>query len=206
MGYFMLQLLMLTSEVWSLSIHSLISTCTTCLWNLNKIVWSELHNILNFLTKKGGKPVLTKRWHHFNAFKKVLNVLSWYVPSIFVFCSVDTESPIITTNIAIVSVITDPGLTTALAMWAEPTASDNSGVYTMTSSHDSGSSFAIGITTVTYIAVDGAENIATHSFNVSVKGKSRIAVDKSRLVWTLQTDKSDQFRVYLYKNSNIQFV
>ena len=111
--------------------------------------------------------------------KKVLNVLSWHIPLLFVFCFVDTESPIITTNIATVSVITDPGLTTALATWAEPTASDNSGVYTMTASHDSGSSFDIGITTVTYTAVDEAGNIATYSFNVSVKGKNHIAVDKS---------------------------
>ena len=26
--------------------------CTTCCWNLNKIVWTKLHEILNFLTKK----------------------------------------------------------------------------------------------------------------------------------------------------------
>ena len=78
--------------------------------------------------------------------------------------------PVITSNITSVSVITDPGLSTALTTWTEPTATDNSNVYTMTSSHDSGSSFPIGITTVTYTAVDEAGNIATYSFNVSVKG------------------------------------
>ena len=38
-GYFILPLLMLTMEVWSRSIHYLVSILTTCWWNLNKIVY-----------------------------------------------------------------------------------------------------------------------------------------------------------------------
>ena len=57
-------LLMLTLEVWSLSVHYLISIWTTCWWNLNKIVWSKLYRILSFLTKNGS-PFLTKRWMPF---------------------------------------------------------------------------------------------------------------------------------------------
>ena len=43
-GYFMLPLLMLTSELQNLSIHSLISICSTCWWHLNKIVF-ELQSV-----------------------------------------------------------------------------------------------------------------------------------------------------------------
>ena len=35
----------------SFSIHSLQNVCSTCKWNLNKIVWSKLHEILSFLRK-----------------------------------------------------------------------------------------------------------------------------------------------------------
>ena len=42
-GCFILPLLMLTLEVLSLSIHYLVNVWTTCWWNLNKIVWSELY-------------------------------------------------------------------------------------------------------------------------------------------------------------------
>ena len=44
------------------------NVCTTCLWNLNKIGWSKLHEILSSLTKNRFyffKPLLTKRWRHF---------------------------------------------------------------------------------------------------------------------------------------------
>ena len=56
-------LLMLTLEVWSLSVYCLISIWTTCWWNLNKSVWSKVYKILSFLTKNGS-PFLTKRWFH----------------------------------------------------------------------------------------------------------------------------------------------
>ena len=56
-GYFLLPLLMLTSEVCSLSIHYLISVWTTCWCNLNKIVWSKLYvqNVELFDKKKKKK-------------------------------------------------------------------------------------------------------------------------------------------------------
>ena len=50
-GYFILPLLMSTLEVWSPTIHYLISIWTTCWWNLNKIVWSELCKSLTFWHK-----------------------------------------------------------------------------------------------------------------------------------------------------------
>ena len=48
LGHFTLPLLMLTLEVQSLSICYLISIWTTCWWNLNEIVGSELYKILSF--------------------------------------------------------------------------------------------------------------------------------------------------------------
>jgi hypothetical protein len=52
----------------------------------------------------------------------------------------------------------------------EPTASDNCGVASLTSSPASGSLFAIGDTTVTCTAVDTSSNQATCTFTVHVKG------------------------------------
>ena len=55
-----LSLLMLTLEVKSLSIYYLISIWTTCWWNLNKIIWAKLHEILISWQKTGlFKPILT---------------------------------------------------------------------------------------------------------------------------------------------------
>ena len=65
---------------------------------------------------------------------------------------------------------TASGQASAVVTWTEPTASDNSGFYTITSSHSSGASFSIGITTVTYTVVDSAGNTAAYSFNVTVTG------------------------------------
>ena len=91
--------------------------------------------------------------------------------AIFLFWVIDIESPVITSNVKQVTVITDPSQTTASATWTEPMVTDNSGVFTLTSSHNSGSSFHVGITIVTYTAVDSAGNVDTYSFNISVKGK-----------------------------------
>ena len=66
---------------------------------------------------------------------------------------------------------TDPGQTTAPATWTAPTTADKSSVYTRTSSHNSGSTFDTGITTVTYTP----GNIPTYSLNISVKGKNYCA-------------------------------
>ena len=70
-----------------------------------------------------------------------------------------------------ISVNNDAGQSFAVVTWTPPTVTDNSGSYTVTSSHSSGSSFSIGITTVTYSVVDAAGNIASYSFNITVVGK-----------------------------------
>ena len=55
--------------------------------------------------------------------------------------------------------------------WAAPTASDNSGFVTLTSSHDPGTLFSVGTTEVNYTAVDPAGNMAeVCAFNITING------------------------------------
>ena len=57
-------------------------------------------------------------------------------------------------------------------MWTPPTVTDNSGMVTLTSSHNTSDSFPIGTTIVNYTAVDGAGNMAdVCSFNVTITGR-----------------------------------
>ena len=65
----------------------------------------------------------------------------------------------------------DDGQTTAIVNWSEPNVTDNSGVFTLTSTLNSGSEFNIGTTDVTYIAVDSSGNKAEKTFVITVKGK-----------------------------------
>ena len=66
---------------------------------------------------------------------------------------------------------TDIALSTAIVSWAEPTANDNAGPQTLTSSHSSGSPFEIGETIVTYTSTDLAGNTMSETFTVTVLGK-----------------------------------
>ena len=69
---------------------------------------------------------------------------------------------------------TDDSLPTAIVSWTQPTATDNSGSQTLTSTHSPGSSFAIGVTHVDYICVDSSGNKVVESFTVTVKGNHSI--------------------------------
>ena len=70
-----------------------------------------------------------------------------------------------------ITVNNDAGQSFAVVTWTAPTVTDNSGFYTLSSSHSSGASFSIGITTVTYTVVDAAGNTASYSFKITVVGK-----------------------------------
>ena len=61
-------------------------------------------------------------------------------------------------------------MATAAVTWTAPTATDNSGTVTLTSSHSIGSDFVIGDTVVTYTAVDAAANMVTDTFTVTISG------------------------------------
>ena len=65
---------------------------------------------------------------------------------------------------------TDDTKAFATITWTEPVVTDNSGLCTVTSTHNSGDTFSIGSTTVTYIAVDASGNQKTISFVITVNG------------------------------------
>jgi hypothetical protein len=56
----------------------------------------------------------------------------------------------------------------SIITWTAPTASDNCAVTSFTSTHESGDTFLVGTTTVTYTALDAAGNSSTCSFTVTV--------------------------------------
>jgi hypothetical protein len=84
-------------------------------------------------------------------------------------CATETIAPVLTACPANISVTAASGATTAIATWTAPTATDNCpGVVTVTGSANSGASFPIGSTTVTYTARDVRNNSATCTFTVTV--------------------------------------
>lgn len=60
----------------------------------------------------------------------------------------------------------------AVVSWTTPSATDNCGATSLTSSHTPGEAFVMGTTTVLYKAVDGTGNESTCSFNVIVQDKT----------------------------------
>ena len=83
---------------------------------------------------------------------------------------IDTVKPIIFNIPRNITQHTDHGLPTATVDWTEPTAVDNSGIQTLTSTHSPGFSFDIGVTIVTYMSVDFSGLETAASFSVTVKG------------------------------------
>ena len=75
----------------------------------------------------------------------------------------DNDPPVITGCPANISVSTDPGLCSAIVSWTPPLSTAP-----MTSTHTPGSSFATGITTVTYTSTDSDGMASTCSFTVTV--------------------------------------
>ena len=57
-----------------------------------------------------------------------------------------------------------------IATWSIPTAADNCGIQSFTTTHFSGTAFATGTTTVTYTATDNCGFQSVCTFNVSVSG------------------------------------
>ena len=86
----------------------------------------------------------------------------------------DNEKPVFDLCPGDQDVTTDIGYPTAVVNWTQPTATDNSGIQTLTSTHNSGENFTIGNNTVTYTATDDAGNTETCTFFVIVSGKCLI--------------------------------
>ena len=87
----------------------------------------------------------------------------------------DNEVPVFSGVPAGITVNTDPGLSTAVVNWIEPTVTDNvdnpiipTVVSSPTAGLGNGSAFPPGITTVTYNATDSAGNNTSASFTVTV--------------------------------------
>ena len=83
----------------------------------------------------------------------------------------DVEGPVITGCPGTQTGVTDSEIATGTVSWVAPTATDNSGTQTLTSTHNPGDSFPIGTTPVTYTSTDAAGNTATCSFDVIVTGE-----------------------------------
>ena len=83
---------------------------------------------------------------------------------------VDEEEPKFLESLENVNITTDAGKQFATATWDIPSVWDNSGNYTLTSTHKPGDTFNIGDTTVTYTVRDEAGNMAEAQFVVHVTG------------------------------------
>ena len=86
----------------------------------------------------------------------------------FTVTVIDSQAPTFTNCPVNVTVSNDPGVCGAAVTWTPPTATDNCGAVTVTSTHTPGFVFPIGTTTVTYTATDAGGLTATCSFNVTV--------------------------------------
>jgi Domain of unknown function (DUF5011)/HYR domain/Domain of unknown function DUF11 len=80
----------------------------------------------------------------------------------------DTEAPIISCPANVTAPESSHGSGSAVVEYPAPTASDNSGQVTVTTDHDSGTTFPVGTTTVTATATDAAGHTATCTFTVTV--------------------------------------
>jgi hypothetical protein len=83
---------------------------------------------------------------------------------------IDTMPPTILGCPGDIDVDAAPGAQDAQVWWTEPTATDDlSGVASFTSTHMPGERFPLGITLVTYVAIDEAGNVSTCSFLIIVR-------------------------------------
>lgn len=81
-------------------------------------------------------------------------------------CATDVTPPVLTNCPVNISLTTST--TTAVANWTAPTATDNCGTPSVSSTYNAGVAFPIGSTTVIYTATDAKNNKATCSFTVTV--------------------------------------
>ncbi|AEV33046.1 HYR domain-containing protein [Owenweeksia hongkongensis DSM 17368] len=89
----------------------------------------------------------------------------------FVVTVTDQVAPVVSGVPANITVSADAGSCDATVSYTMPAVSDNCSGAVISSSHASGSVFPIGTTTVTFTATDGANNVTTASFTVTVEDK-----------------------------------
>ena len=86
----------------------------------------------------------------------------------FVITVSDDEMPVIEPLPEVIAIDTESGLCTAAAHWEDPTPTDNCGILSFESSHQSGDIFELGTTTVTVSTTDIHFNVTTETFDVVV--------------------------------------
>ena len=87
----------------------------------------------------------------------------------FVVTVIDTQAPQILDLPADITSTNDSGVCGKLVTWALPTATDNCAIDTLTSTHQTGDLFPVGMTTVTYTANDSSGNSSSASFTVTIE-------------------------------------
>ena len=114
---------------------------------------------------------------YLNLFFKVIYLHSSFIYDDFLMPMSDRESPVISTCPSSQSLPTEPGLPSANVSWTEPRATDNAGDVTLTYNGPgtNGGTFSIGVTLISYTAVDGAGNSASCAFAISIMGKEHHA-------------------------------
>ena len=88
--------------------------------------------------------------------------------SSFTVTVTDAQAPSLTDMPGNITQSNDAGDCSAVVNWTAPNHSDNCSSV-LSSTHDSGDTFAVGTTTVTYTATDPAGNTASASFTVTVE-------------------------------------
>jgi hypothetical protein len=95
---------------------------------------------------------------------------------------IDVDAPVLQSCPDTIVASTPYRQATSVVSWIPPTATDNSGSVSLTSTHATNSAFNIGNTTVTYTATDMFGNTASCSFVVVIRG-TLIHLHSSILIW-----------------------
>ena len=87
----------------------------------------------------------------------------------FLVTVTDDQDPTIDGLPSSMTVASEAGLCSSTVDWIAPGSDDNCGVDALTSTHQPGGSFPVGVTEVTYIATDIHGNSASESFTITVE-------------------------------------
>jgi hypothetical protein len=120
----------------------------------------------------------------------------------------DTWAPIIANCPVNPTAVVNPSTCTAVVNYNIPTASDNCsgvGMVINNPAYQSGGTFPLGITPVTYTATDGSGNTTLCSFNVNVTGTCNTNADLAAAIFTpaLSLFNTNESRDYVLKISNV---